>query len=31
MKVGLQIYSFTWPGGPEAIGPTPTTHTTPTR
>ena len=22
MKVGLQIYSFTWPGGPEAIGPT---------
>lgn len=22
MKVGLQLYSFTWPGGPEAIGPT---------
>ncbi len=22
MKVGLQICSFTWPGGPEAIGPT---------
>lgn len=22
MHVGLQIYSFTWPGGPEAIGPT---------
>ena len=22
MKVGLQIGSFTWPGGPEAIGPT---------
>ena len=22
MKVGLQISSFTWPGGPEAIGPT---------
>jgi F420-dependent oxidoreductase-like protein len=22
MKVGLQIASFTWPGGPEAIGPT---------
>lgn len=22
MKVGLQIDSFTWPGGPEAIGPT---------
>jgi F420-dependent oxidoreductase-like protein len=22
MKVGLQINSFTWPGGPEAIGPT---------
>jgi F420-dependent oxidoreductase-like protein len=22
MKVGLQIFSFTWPGGPEAIGPT---------
>lgn len=22
MRVGLQIYSFTWPGGPEAIGPT---------
>ena len=22
MKVGLQIYSFSWPGGPEAIGPT---------
>jgi F420-dependent oxidoreductase-like protein len=22
MKVGLQIHSFTWPGGPEAIGPT---------
>ena len=22
MKVGLQIPSFTWPGGPEAIGPT---------
>ena len=22
MKVGLQITSFTWPGGPEAIGPT---------
>jgi F420-dependent oxidoreductase-like protein len=22
MKLGLQIYSFTWPGGPEAIGPT---------
>jgi F420-dependent oxidoreductase-like protein len=22
MKVGLQIYSFTWPGGPAAIGPT---------
>ena len=22
MKFGLQIYSFTWPGGPEAIGPT---------
>ena len=22
MKVGLQIRSFTWPGGPEAIGPT---------
>lgn len=21
MKFGLQIYSFTWPGGPEAIGP----------
>jgi F420-dependent oxidoreductase-like protein len=22
MRFGLQIYSFTWPGGPEAIGPT---------
>ncbi len=22
MKLGLQIYSFTWPGGPGAIGPT---------
>ncbi len=22
MKLGLQVYSFTWPGGPEAIGPT---------
>lgn len=22
MKVGLQLSSFTWPGGPEAIGPT---------
>ena len=22
MKVGLQISSFTWPGGPQAIGPT---------
>ena len=22
MKFGLQIYSFSWPGGPEAIGPT---------
>ena len=22
MKVGLQVSSFTWPGGPEAIGPT---------
>ena len=22
MKIGLQIYSFSWPGGPEAIGPT---------
>ena len=22
MKFGLQIYSFTWPSGPEAIGPT---------
>jgi F420-dependent oxidoreductase-like protein len=22
MKLGLQIYSFTWPGGPQAIGPT---------
>jgi F420-dependent oxidoreductase-like protein len=22
MKLGLQIFSFTWPGGPEAIGPT---------
>ena len=22
MKFGLQTYSFTWPGGPEAIGPT---------
>jgi len=22
MKVGLQINSFTWPGGPQAIGPT---------
>ena len=22
MKAGLQISSFTWPGGPEAIGPT---------
>ena len=22
MKIGLQINSFTWPGGPEAIGPT---------
>jgi F420-dependent oxidoreductase-like protein len=22
MKVGLQVCSFTWPGGPEAIGPT---------
>ena len=22
MKLGLQIYSFTWPGGPDAIGPT---------
>ena len=22
MKVGLQIPSFTWPGGTEAIGPT---------
>ena len=22
MKVGLQISSFTWPGGAEAIGPT---------
>jgi F420-dependent oxidoreductase-like protein len=22
MKVGLQVNSFTWPGGPEAIGPT---------
>jgi F420-dependent oxidoreductase-like protein len=22
MRLGLQVYSFTWPGGPEAIGPT---------
>jgi F420-dependent oxidoreductase-like protein len=22
VKIGLQFYSFTWPGGPEAIGPT---------
>jgi alkanesulfonate monooxygenase SsuD/methylene tetrahydromethanopterin reductase-like flavin-dependent oxidoreductase (luciferase family) len=22
LKLGLQIPSFTWPGGPEAIGPT---------
>jgi F420-dependent oxidoreductase-like protein len=22
MKLGLQVYSFTWPGGAEAIGPT---------
>jgi alkanesulfonate monooxygenase SsuD/methylene tetrahydromethanopterin reductase-like flavin-dependent oxidoreductase (luciferase family) len=22
MRIGLQIYSFTWPGGPDAIGPT---------
>jgi alkanesulfonate monooxygenase SsuD/methylene tetrahydromethanopterin reductase-like flavin-dependent oxidoreductase (luciferase family) len=22
MKLGLQIYSSSWPGGPEAIGPT---------
>jgi F420-dependent oxidoreductase-like protein len=22
VKIGLQIYSFSWPGGPEAIGPT---------
>jgi F420-dependent oxidoreductase-like protein len=22
VKFGLQIYSFTWPGGPQAIGPT---------
>jgi alkanesulfonate monooxygenase SsuD/methylene tetrahydromethanopterin reductase-like flavin-dependent oxidoreductase (luciferase family) len=22
VKFGLQVYSFTWPGGPEAIGPT---------
>ena len=22
MKLGLQISSFTWPGGPAAIGPT---------
>jgi F420-dependent oxidoreductase-like protein len=22
VKLGLQIYSFSWPGGPEAIGPT---------
>ena len=22
MKLGLQIYSFTWPGGDAAIGPT---------
>ncbi len=22
MKIGLQVYSFTWPGGPAAIGPT---------
>jgi F420-dependent oxidoreductase-like protein len=22
MKFGLQVFSFTWPGGPEAIGPT---------
>ena len=22
MKVGLQVNSFTWPGGPEAIAPT---------
>jgi F420-dependent oxidoreductase-like protein len=22
MRFGLQIYSFTWPGGPEAVGPT---------
>jgi F420-dependent oxidoreductase-like protein len=22
MKFGLQVYSFTWPGGPEAIAPT---------
>src|SRR3954470_6338417 len=22
MKLGLQVNSFTWPGGPEAIGPT---------
>jgi alkanesulfonate monooxygenase SsuD/methylene tetrahydromethanopterin reductase-like flavin-dependent oxidoreductase (luciferase family) len=22
MRFGLQVYSFTWPGGPEAIGPT---------
>ena len=22
MKLGIQIYSFTWPGGPDAIGPT---------
>jgi hypothetical protein len=23
MRFGLQVYSFTWPGGPEAIGSTP--------
>ena len=22
MKFGIQIYSFSWPGGAEAIGPT---------
>ncbi|MGZ8755428.1 MAG: LLM class F420-dependent oxidoreductase [Acidimicrobiia bacterium] len=22
MRFGLQVYSFTWPGGPQAIGPT---------
>jgi alkanesulfonate monooxygenase SsuD/methylene tetrahydromethanopterin reductase-like flavin-dependent oxidoreductase (luciferase family) len=22
MKIGLQVPSFTWPGGPAAIGPT---------